>query len=116
MLDAQASVAVVFAGAVSAAAVLVVVVILMRKAGDKLKPGPLLTAAGALLCVLAVILAGKGVRSLQEAGLIGIEPLVLPRFDWIGLYPTMQTVAAQAAVLATFAAIAVWSMRSQRSS
>jgi high-affinity iron transporter len=111
MLDAHASAAPVVGGAAAAAALLVVLVVAMRRIGGRLQPGPLLTAAGTLLCALAVVLAGKGVRSLQEAGIVGIAPLQWPRLDWVGLYPTVQTVAAQAVALGAFAAIAVWALR-----
>lgn len=114
MLDARASGAAVAGGAAVALVALVGLVAAMRKLGDRLKPGPLLTAAGALLCALAVVLAGKGVRSLQEAGVISIAPLSLPRFDWIGLYPTLQTVGAQLVALVAFAAIALWSVARSR--
>lgn len=110
LLDASASGGAVAGGALAAAALLVVVVIAMQRLGKRLEPGPLLTASGALLCVLAVVLAGKGVRSLQEAGVVGIDPLGAVRIDWLGLYPTMQTIAAQVAVVVAFAAIAGWAL------
>jgi high-affinity iron transporter len=110
MLDGSASAGVVLGGAASAAALLVVLVILLRRIGNRLKPGPLLTVAGTLLCVLAVVLAGKGIRSLQEAGAVPIDPLALPRLDWVGLYPTLQTVGAQLVVLVAFAAIAAYAV------
>ncbi|RMD86994.1 MAG: iron permease [Alphaproteobacteria bacterium] len=49
-----------------------------------------------LMAILAVVLAGKGVAALQEAGWIGALPLAhLPRIDVIGFYPTWQGVAVQ---------------------
>lgn len=53
-----------------------------------------------MLVVLAVILIGKGVRSLQEAGYINIASLP---FNWsipsLGVYATWPTILAQVAVL-----------------
>ena len=47
------------------------------------------------------MLAGKGVGALQEAGIIDVNPLAgVPRIDWVGLTPTLQSVLAQLAVLA----------------
>jgi high-affinity iron transporter len=54
-----------------------------------------------LIAVLAVVLAGKGVAALQEAGLIDVRPVAaVPRIDLLGLSPTVQSVLAQLAMLA----------------
>lgn len=54
-----------------------------------------------LMAVLTVILAGKGVSALQEAGIIDISPLSMgPRISVLGIFPTLQTLAAQLAMLA----------------
>ena len=53
-----------------------------------------------LIAVLAVVLAGKGVAGLQEAGLFDILPLAgLPRVEILGIYPTREGVLAQALTL-----------------
>ncbi|MEQ7874708.1 cytochrome c/FTR1 family iron permease [Sphingomonas sp. ASV193] len=58
-----------------------------------------------LMAVLAVVLAGKGIAALQEAGLLGVTPLAnVPRIDWVGLQPSLQVVLAQ---LAAFLALVV---------
>lgn len=49
-----------------------------------------------LISVLAVVLAGKGVAALQEAGLIDIKPLaILPRIEVLGVFPTWEGLIAQ---------------------
>jgi high-affinity iron transporter len=49
-----------------------------------------------LIAVLAVILAGKGVAALQEAGLLDIRPLaVVPRIELLGVFPTWEGLGAQ---------------------
>jgi high-affinity iron transporter len=101
-------------GAAAGGALLVGFVLLMQKLGKRVKPGPLLTASGTLLCALAVILAGKGVRALQEADVLGQRRLGLPRVDWLGLFPTVQGVVAQLVVLGAFVAIAVVAVRRSR--
>lgn len=54
-----------------------------------------------LIAVLAVILAGKGVAGLQEAGLLDIRTLAwLPRVEILGVYPTREGVLAQVLTLA----------------
>jgi high-affinity iron transporter len=53
-----------------------------------------------LIAILAVILAGKGIAALQEAGLLDILPLqALPRVEMLGIYPTWQGALAQAFTL-----------------
>jgi high-affinity iron transporter len=110
-LDGNATDGAVVAGAGAGALILVVVVAALLRLGRRLKPGPLLATMGTLLCVLAVILAGKGVRALQEAGAIGIIPIEVPRVEWIGLFPSLEGVVAQVTVLAAFAAIALVAAR-----
>lgn len=107
LLDSGGSAAPVAAGTLLAVLLLVLMVILLGRMGRRLRPAAWLTASGTLLCLLAVILAGKGVRSLQEAGYMSIEMLALPRLDGLGLYPTLETVLAQVAVLLAFAVIAI---------
>ena len=54
-----------------------------------------------LMAVLAVVLAGKGVAALQEAGWIGARPFGhLPSVDAIGFYPTLETILTQVATIA----------------
>jgi high-affinity iron transporter len=66
-----------------------------------------------LIAVLAVVLAGKGVGALQEAGLIGVTPLQgVPRLTVIGLFPTLEAVGAQ---LVTLAAVLIGFRRAGRS-
>jgi high-affinity iron transporter len=49
-----------------------------------------------LMAVLAVVLAGKGVAAIQEAGLVGVTPVHgVPRIDAVGLQPSMQVIGAQ---------------------
>ena len=46
--------------------------------------------------MLAVVLAGKGVAALQEAGMLGVHPLAgFPRSPLLGVYPTVETLLAQ---------------------
>ena len=77
------------------------------RVGRRLNATVLLNIGGALLCVLAFVLAGKGVRSLQEAGVIGVSTFDGPRIDVLGIFPTLQTVAAQLAVVGAIVVIAV---------
>lgn len=101
-------------GAAAGGVLLVGFVVLLGKLGKRLKPGPLLTASGTLLCLLAVILAGKGVRALQEADVLAQRRLAFPRVDWLGLFPTLEGVMAQGIVLTAFVGIAAVALRRSR--
>ncbi len=69
------------------------------RAGSRLRPGVILEGTGILLCLLAVVFVGKGLHALQEAGVLGLRYVPAPRIEWLGLYPTVQTLGAQAVVL-----------------
>ena len=84
------------AGALTGAAVLGVVAWAMLRYSTKLPITQFFALSAVLIAVLAVVLAGKGVAGLQEAGLLAITPLAgAPRSDLLGLYPTLQTLLAQ---------------------
>ncbi|MCW8909596.1 MAG: cytochrome c/FTR1 family iron permease, partial [Gammaproteobacteria bacterium] len=85
-----------FAGFGSAAAVLVVVAWLIMKYSIRLPLRQFFSVAGALMLVLAVIFAGKGVAALQEAGYIPISVVDFPRVDLLGVYPNLQGLLLQA--------------------
>ncbi|WP_288758867.1 FTR1 family protein, partial [uncultured Brevundimonas sp.] len=61
-----------------------------------------------LIAALAVVLAGKGMAGLQEAGVVDIRPLAaLPRVEILGLFPTWEGLAAQLLAL-TAVVIGFW--------
>ena len=66
------------------------------------------------VALLAVILIGKGMTALQEAGWISATPVVAPRVDLLGMFPTFETVAAQLIVLAIALAGFGWNSLSAR--
>jgi len=73
----------------------------------RLPIGKFFSATTFILLALSFVLAGKAVKALQEAALIGINPLPLTfRFDWLGIYSTWQGIGLQAAILV--AAIWLW--------
>ena len=104
-LTAQGSGTVILAGAGSAIVLLGVIAWVMLRFSAKLPVSEFFKYSSALIAVLAVVLAGKGVAALQEAGMIDIAPLVqIPRIPVLGLFPTWESVGAQ---LLTMAIVAV---------
>ncbi len=68
-----------------------------------------------ILFILAIIFTGHGIAALQEAGYIDARYLELPTFDWVGFYPTVQTILGQALVIALIAGLFFWERyRNQR--
>jgi high-affinity iron transporter len=96
----QGSGAALLGGIAVAVALLALIAWAMLKLSARLPIGRFFAYSAALIAVLAVVLAGKGVAALQEAGFIGVTPLAgFPRSMLIGLYPTLETLAAQGVMI-----------------
>jgi high-affinity iron transporter len=55
---------------------------------------------GLLLYCMAAIFAGQGIHELQEAGIVGVTAVAwIPAIPLLGLYPSLQSLAAQALFL-----------------
>ena len=74
-------------------------------------------ATSVLLYYLAFVFAGKGVAELQEAGWVGVTPVAgAPRIDFLGIYPTLESLLVQGILLACLL-YAVWvTLRRRRAS
>jgi high-affinity iron transporter len=91
----------ILAGALAAAALLAVIAWAMLRFSRKMPITQFFRYSAILIAVLAVVLAGKGVGALQEAGVIGVTPLPgVPRITILGLFPTLEAVGAQVVTLA----------------
>ncbi|MGO4328541.1 FTR1 family protein [Cupriavidus sp. 2TAF22] len=99
-LAANGSHAALLAGFLAAALVLVVVGWILLRTSARIPIGKFFSVTSILVGVLSVVLIGKGAVALQEAGWIGATPIDGPRLDILGLFPTVQTLGAQLAVLA----------------
>lgn len=54
------------------------------------------------ISLLAVILLGKGIHSIQESGWISLtESPIFVHIDWLGIYPTIETIVSQLILLCT---------------
>ena len=61
----------------------------------RLPLGPFFNAMSALMCVLAVVLAGKGIAALQESGHVAVTSLDFIALPALGIFPTTQSLGAQ---------------------
>ena len=92
-------------GIAVALALLALIAWAMLRLSARLPIGKFFAYSAALIAVLAVVLAGKGVAALQEAGMLGVSPLSgWPRSPMLGVYPTLETLLAQAAMIALLVA------------
>jgi len=104
-LSAQGQVGAIVGGAIAGLVVLAVVAVAMIRFSRKLPIGKFFAYSSALVAVLAVVLTGKAVSALQEAGLLGISPIPgAPRIELLGLYPTVEGLLAQALMAAALLA------------
>ncbi len=95
-------------GVLSSIALVILMAWAILKFSAKLPIRKLFEASAVMMAALAVILTGKGVHSLQETGMISVTtPPMSFHSDWIGLYPTWETLAAQVVIFA--AVMALWS-------
>ncbi|HEY8553863.1 MAG TPA: FTR1 family protein, partial [Burkholderiales bacterium] len=92
-----------YAGMGAAAVLLAAIAWAIFRYGLRLPIGPFFTVTAALLAVLAVVFAGQGVAALQEAGAIDVDAVPFIRVPALGIYPTLQTLGAQALAAALVA-------------
>jgi high-affinity iron transporter len=92
-------------GAAAAAALLAVLAWIMLRYSTRLPITQFFSWSAILIAILAVVLAGKGIAGLQEAGILGVVPLSgIPRIQMLGLFPTTETVVAQLVAMAILVA------------
>ena len=72
-------------------------------------------ATGTLLYVMAFIFAGNGIKELQAAGWVASTPLHFPlQVPLLGIYPTLETIAAQGLMLFAFITTTFLMMRERQ--
>lgn len=82
--------------------VLLVIFAVIRKGLVRIPMRPFFIVTSLLMFIMAVTFAGGGVSELQEAGVISQSVIgweYFPNIDWLGLYPTYETVGTQIFIL-----------------
>ncbi|GAB3384980.1 cytochrome c/FTR1 family iron permease [Massilia agri] len=87
------------AGFVTGLVLLSVIAVIFLRTSARMPIGKFFSFSSVLVAALAVVLVGKGIAGLQEAGWLTATPVSGPRMPVLGLYPTIQTYAAQLALL-----------------
>ncbi|MDR2453193.1 MAG: FTR1 family iron permease [Bifidobacteriaceae bacterium] len=97
------------------AVLLVGVYLAIRYLSIRIPLRPFFLGTSTILAVLAFSFAGSGIKELQEGGVVSITPVAqVPTVDLLGIYPSAETLAAQALTLAAIAALSVFALRRVR--
>jgi high-affinity iron transporter len=114
-MAAEEHVQALVAGALTGAVALAVIAVLMLKFSQRLPIGKFFAYSSALVAVLAVVLAGKGIAALQESGLVAVTSAGwVPRIPVLGIFPTVQGVTIQLVTLAILLIGFAWNSRGSR--
>lgn len=114
-MAAQEHVEALVAGALTGALALAAIALLMLRFSQRLPIGKFFAYSSALVAVLAVVLAGKGIAALQESGIVGVTSAgLVPRVPVLGLFPTVQGISVQVITLAVLLIGFAWNSRSSR--
>ena len=72
-------------------------------------------ATGTLLYIMSFIFAGNGIKELQASLWMPTTPLGFPsQLPFLGIYPTVETLAAQGTMLLAFIATSFWLVKERR--
>lgn len=91
-------------GLIAGGAILAVIFTLFWKYGVRIPLRPFFAVTSVLLYYMAFVFMGKGIRELQEGGVVGITVLPgWPHVDAMGIFPSVETLLAQALLVVLFA-------------
>jgi high-affinity iron transporter len=88
-----------FGGLLCAALILLAMAWLMFRLSVRLPLRLFFRVNAALLTVLAVVFAGKGIAALQEAGKLRVDPINFPEIHILGIYPNLESLGLQLALI-----------------
>lgn len=78
---------------------LAVIAVIFLRTSARMPIGKFFSYSSVLIAALAVVLVGKGIAGLQEAGWLMATPVEGLRLPILGIYPTVQTYCAQIVLL-----------------
>jgi high-affinity iron transporter len=90
----------IFLGVIAGAGALVATFLALHKLAFMVPIGRVFAATSILLYAMAIIFVGQGIASFQESGVITANFVgIVPTIPMLGIFPTVQTLAAQALLL-----------------
>lgn len=102
------------AGLASGVLLLAAIAVVLLRSAARLPISQFFAYSSAMVAVLAVILMGKGVGALQKVGFLDITPLMMPRIDMLGIYPSLQTILAQLLIIVIIGVSVTYNVRSEK--
>ena len=88
---------------------LVIVYMLINQLGLRVAMKPFFAVTGLMLYYMAFVFAGKGIAELQEARLMSLTVIErAPRIPFLGIYPTVESLAVQGVLLALAIVALIW--------
>jgi high-affinity iron transporter len=102
----------ILVGIAAGAVGLVAVYVLINQLGLRVAMKPFFAVTGAMLYYMAFVFAGKGVAELQEGGVVGLTVVEgVPRIPFLGIYPTLESLALQGLLVILAVVALVWAMK-----
>lgn len=114
---ASGDVDMIWYGFLAGCAVLAIIFAIIHKGLFRIPLRPFFIVTGTLMYIMAVSFAGGGISELQEAQVVSQTVLAVswfPHVDWLGLYPTYETVGIQILLLIVGIAALVYQHRKNR--
>ncbi|WP_455198478.1 cytochrome c/FTR1 family iron permease [Kaarinaea lacus] len=102
---------VILAGIAVAAGILVLLAWLIMRYSVRLPLKSFFKVNMLLMFLLAVVFAGKGVAALQEGSVFPVDPISFPRIELLGIYPNMESLGLQLAMILLATAWGIFSYR-----
>lgn len=87
-------------GVLAATVLIILIAVAFLKYSKMIPVRKLFLYSSFVIVLLAIMLMGKGIHALQECGYIAVTSLpTYLRAEWLGIYPTVQTIGAQVALI-----------------
>jgi high-affinity iron transporter len=116
-LESQGSAQAAVIGGLSVGAVILVVLAwLIARFSIRLPLGLFFGASSVLLAVMAVAFAGQGIAALQSAGKLSANPITFPSVPLLGIYPNLQGILLQLALITLIVVGFLYSRNGRRAS
>jgi high-affinity iron transporter len=111
LMSGSTELGMIIGGIVAGLVALIVIYVTIRFASVKIPMKPFFLGTSFLLYYLAFTFAGQGVGELQAAGVVGATAIDIPTVTWLGIYPTLESLAPQALLLVMAAIAFVYQQR-----
>lgn len=88
----------IVSGVIMAFAIVLLLAFIVMKFSARLPVPRLFKISSVVMAVLAVVLMGKAIHSLQEVGVVAVHACPVIRIEMLGIYPTWESISAQLVV------------------